>query len=138
MARPKIASTSKDMVKEIKIDVEKVAKKPTRLKCEHGKRKDQYFLHSLYIGIDCGGNGICEHGKHRAYCKDCKGSQICIHNKRKQNCLECDGSSICHHNKYKYSCKICKTPCIPHGVKYCFSCLIRSFDVRQKRVDTSE
>ena len=56
---------------------------------------------------DCGGSGICEHGKHKAMCKDCGGSGICEHGKQKARCKDCGGSGICEHGKQKSRCIIC-------------------------------
>jgi len=48
---------------------------------------------------DCGGSGICEHGRQRSRCKDCGGSGIC---------KDCGGGSICEHGRKRSVCKDCK------------------------------
>ena len=37
----------------------------------------------------CGGTGICIHGRKKHYCKECGGSQVCKHGRRKSNCKFC-------------------------------------------------
>ena len=38
---------------------------------------------------ECGGSGICEHGRQRSRCKECGGSGICEHGRRRTQCKEC-------------------------------------------------
>jgi hypothetical protein len=38
---------------------------------------------------DCGGKGMCTHGRRKGQCKECGGSSICIHGRIKYNCLDC-------------------------------------------------
>ena len=46
---------------------------------------------------ECGGSGICEHGRQRSQCKECGGSGICEHGRVRYCCKECGGSGICEH-----------------------------------------
>jgi hypothetical protein len=39
---------------------------------------------------ECGGSGICEHGRRKSYCKECGGHGICEHASGKYK--ECGGS----------------------------------------------
>ena len=87
----------------------------SKYKCEHGKQKR--YCH------DCGGSGLCKHGKqtckecqshllcvHKRFkrqCQDCGGSAYCEHNKQKSQCIVCEGGSICEHKKLKNRCKEC-------------------------------
>ena len=32
---------------------------------------------------DCGGKGICVHGREQRYCKECGGKGICVHGRRR-------------------------------------------------------
>ena len=66
---------------------------------------------------ECGGSGICEHGRRRSHCKECGGSSICEHGRRRQQVQgvrglehlrareaakqgkECGGGSICEHGR---------------------------------------
>ena len=41
---------------------------------------------------ECGGSGLCEHGRRRDRCKDCGGSGICEHGRRRNMCKDCGGS----------------------------------------------
>ena len=56
---------------------------------------------------DCGGSGICQHGRERSQCKDCGGSSICEHGRRKSACKDCGGGSICEHGRVRSRCKDC-------------------------------
>ena len=38
---------------------------------------------------ECGGAGICEHGRQRHECKECGGKGICEHGRRRRECKEC-------------------------------------------------
>ena len=92
-------------------------------KCQHGKRK--------YFCKECGGKGICEHGKikecdgkgicrhYRKHCKYCKGASMCEHNIRRDYCDECGGSQLCYHRKQKSFCKECggSQICVHNKVK---------------------
>ena len=40
---------------------------------------------------DCGGGGICEHGRARSKCKECGGSGLCEHGRQRSKCKECGG-----------------------------------------------
>ena len=40
---------------------------------------------------ECGGAGICEHGRRRYQCKECGGKGICEHGRRRSKCKECGG-----------------------------------------------
>ena len=37
---------------------------------------------------DCGGSGLCEHGRLRNTCKDCGGGSICEHGRRRSTCKD--------------------------------------------------
>lgn len=54
---------------------------------------------------ECGGKGICEHGRQRNKCKECGGSAICAHGRERTRCKECGGGSICEHGKRRSRCK---------------------------------
>ena len=92
---------------------------------------------------DCGGSGICTHGKNKNACKECHGIRFCIHNKQKarciicggnalcehkkqkQHCVDCNGTQVCQHNNRKYTCKECNGNgiCIHNIIKsYCKEC----------------
>jgi hypothetical protein len=51
---------------------------------------------------------ICEHGRHRRYCKPCGGSAICMHGRDRRYCRDCGGSAICPHGKTRRYCRECK------------------------------
>ena len=38
---------------------------------------------------ECGGKGLCEHGRQRSRCKECGGKGICEHGRRRDSCKEC-------------------------------------------------
>jgi len=44
---------------------------------------------------DCGGSGICTHGRQKSLCKDCGGSGFCTHGRQKSRCKDCGGSGFC-------------------------------------------
>jgi hypothetical protein len=67
--------------------------------CQHGKDKKRCK--------ECGGNALCEHRIDKYSCKECGGSGICEHGKQKRYCKECRGSVFCEHKKQKYRCKEC-------------------------------
>ena len=46
---------------------------------------------------DCGGSGICEHGRRRSRCKECSGSGICEHGRRRNVCKECEECGTVSH-----------------------------------------
>ena len=50
---------------------------------------------------ECGGAGICQHGRQRSQCKECGGVSICPHGRRRTMCKECGGAHICRHGKEK-------------------------------------
>ena len=54
---------------------------------------------------ECGGKGICEHGRQRAGCKECGGSSVCEHRRRRERCKDCGGSGICEHGRRRERCK---------------------------------
>ena len=64
-------------------------------------------MHTLHLRQECGGSGLCPHGRHKRVCKECGGSGICEHGRQKQQCKECGGSSICAHGRQKAKCKDC-------------------------------
>ena len=39
--------------------------------------------------MECGGSGICEHGRIRSQCKECGGSSICEHGRQRSFCNDC-------------------------------------------------
>ena len=49
----------------------------------------------------------CEHGKHKARCKECGGSEICEHGRERCKCKKCGGSGICEHGRHRFACKEC-------------------------------
>jgi hypothetical protein len=73
-------------------------------RCKHGRRQRSRCK-------ECGGAGICKHGRQRPQCKECgSGSIFCQHGRRfKDRCKECarDGTSTCKHGRYRYLCKDC-------------------------------
>jgi hypothetical protein len=71
-----------------------------------------------YNCIDCGGKGICEHGKQTSHCSQgCGGSSWCAHGRIKRQCNLCGGSSVCEHGKRKSQCRPCggSSFCAAHG-----------------------
>ena len=56
---------------------------------------------------ECGGSGICEHGRLRSQCKECGGSSICEHGRVRGVCKDCGGGSICEHRRVRHYCKDC-------------------------------
>ena len=50
---------------------------------------------------ECGGGGICEHGRVRS---------ICEHGRVRSMCKECGGGGICEHGRVRSRCKECDTP----------------------------
>jgi hypothetical protein len=68
--------------------------------CVHGRRSDSC--------TECGGSGICAHGRRRYNCKDCGGRGICAHGRRRYACTECEGSGICAHGRGKRRCGQCR------------------------------
>eukprot|EP00919_Chromeraceae_sp_WS-2016_P045313 GHVR01107945.1.p1 GENE.GHVR01107945.1~~GHVR01107945.1.p1 ORF type:complete len:287 (+),score=127.24 GHVR01107945.1:672-1532(+) len=62
---------------------------------------------------ECGGKGICEHGKRRKDCRHC-GKGYCSHGKLRRRCLDCGGKGICEHNRVRYRCFQCRK--CAHGV----------------------
>jgi hypothetical protein len=64
-------------------------------KCPHGRR--QYYCK------ECGGAGICVHGRERKVCKveGCGGASICAHGRKRGMCKVegCGGASICAHGR---------------------------------------
>ena len=53
---------------------------------------------------------ICEHEKHKYYCKICGvGKGICEHGKVKYYCKKCGGKGICEHGKHKDSCRLSRS-----------------------------
>ena len=59
------------------------------------------------LGKECGGSGLCEHGRRRSKCKECDGSGICQHGRQRSKCKECGGSSLCEHGRRRSVCKEC-------------------------------
>ena len=43
---------------------------------------------------ECGGAGLCTHGKVKYYCKECSGAGMCTHGRRKSQCKECDSGPV--------------------------------------------
>ena len=59
---------------------------------------------------ECGGSGLCPHGRVKWWCKECGGTAgICTHGRRKYYCKECGGAGVCLHGRQKHSCKECGT-----------------------------
>ena len=56
---------------------------------------------------ECGGAGICEHGRERSRCKDCGGGSICEHGRRRSTCKQCGGGGLCEHRRVRSVCKEC-------------------------------
>ena len=56
---------------------------------------------------DCGGSGICKHGRRRYECKDCGGSGVCEHGRERNRCKDCGGAGICEHGRRRHKCKDC-------------------------------
>ena len=57
---------------------------------------------------ECGGSGICEHGRQRSGCKDCGGSGICEHGRIRSVCKDCGGGNTkCEHGRQRSKCKDC-------------------------------
>jgi hypothetical protein len=77
-----------------------------------------------YFCKECGGKGICQHGRERRRCKDCGGRDICIHMIIKRFCTKCKGSGICLHGRQKPKCKECHCSgiCIHNRQKKCKDC----------------
>ncbi len=75
---------------------------PRYLPCVHGPRRRHRCK-------DCGGVGICAHGRRRytCQCTECEGSGICVHGRLRHTCTECGGSSICAHGRRRHTCKEC-------------------------------
>ena len=68
--------------------------------CKHGRQKPRCK--------ECGGSRICQHNREKYLCKDCGGNGFCEHDDRRiSTCKECGGSQICEHNKRKSNCKDC-------------------------------
>ena len=67
--------------------------------CEHGRHRR--------FCKECGGSGFCEHGRQRSLCKECGGSQICEHGRQRYYCKECGGAGICEHGRQRPQCKEC-------------------------------
>ena len=70
-------------------------------RCVHGR-------HSRHRCKDCGGRGICAHGRQRNTCTECGGSSICAHGREKRRCRECGGVGICAHGRRRHTCKECE------------------------------
>ena len=70
-----------------------------------------------YYCAECGGSGICLHGRQKSHCKDCGGSQICQHRRQKGHCRECGRTALFVHGQQKSRCKECrKVPeSVPHA-----------------------
>uniref|UniRef100_A0A0G4HB66 CR-type domain-containing protein n=1 Tax=Chromera velia CCMP2878 TaxID=1169474 RepID=A0A0G4HB66_9ALVE len=68
--------------------------------CPHGRKHAKYCK-------ECGGSGICEHGRVRYRCKECGGGSICEHGRVRYWCKECGGGCICEHGRARYYCKDC-------------------------------
>ena len=56
---------------------------------------------------DCGGTGICPHGRVKSHCKECGWVSICPHGRWKYECKDCGGAGICAHGRVKRRCKEC-------------------------------
>ena len=67
--------------------------------CEHGRRRSHCK--------ECGGTGIYEHGRERRRCKECGGKGICEHGWQRNQCKECGGTGICEHGRQRNHCKEC-------------------------------
>lgn len=74
-------------------------------KCEHGT--------TFRFCIQCGGNGLCEHGNNKYACSiySCrkKHTRYCKHDKLITTCKECC-KHMCIHEILKYRCKDCNYP----------------------------
>jgi hypothetical protein len=56
-----------------------------------------------------GGGSV--HGRERYYCAQCGGAGMCEHGRKRRFCKEgCGGQALCVHLMNKYSCKACKAP----------------------------
>jgi hypothetical protein len=85
--------------------------------CIHGRQRNHCKK--------CGGASICKHGRQRNQCKECGGSAFCIHGRQRKTCKECGGASICIHNRQRQQCKECGGASIcEHGRlrHYCKEC----------------
>ncbi len=69
-------------------------------RCVHGRS-------SSHRCKDCGGRGICAHGRRKQTCRECGGVGICAHGRRKQICRECGGVGICVHGRERHTCREC-------------------------------
>src|ERR1700677_47199 len=67
--------------------------------CEHGRQREKCR--------ECGGSSICEHGRQRSQCKECGGASICEHSRQRSKCKECGGGGICEHGRQRSQCKEC-------------------------------
>ena len=54
--------------------------------------------------VDCGGKGLCLHGKRKGRCVECGGKkQVYTKSQNGYFCEECDGKGLCLHGKQKGS-----------------------------------
>jgi hypothetical protein len=44
----------------------------------------------------------------RYTCKECGGGGICDHGRVRYTCKECGGGGICHHGQVRYTCNKCR------------------------------
>jgi hypothetical protein len=84
--------------------------------CEHGRVRTQCK--------DCGGSGICKHGRVRGVCKDCGGGSICEHGRVRGVCKDCGGGSICEHGRERRRCKDCGGSDICEHGRVCYQCKV--------------
>ncbi len=106
-------------------------KKYARKKCPHGKARNGYRCK------ECGGKGLCKHGRDRSRCKECGGKKQvrkrCPHGKALNGyfCKECGGKGLCKHDRRRDQCvdrgkKRAPRPRCPHGKAkngyYCKEC----------------
>jgi hypothetical protein len=80
--------------------------------CPHGRQK--------YTCTECGGSGVCAHGRQKRICKECGRRGTCAHGRIKGVCKECGGGHICSHGRIKYQCKDCgcRRICVHGRIKY--------------------
>jgi hypothetical protein len=74
--------------------LDKQPRMPRVLRCRHTLRAQCVKANRLSRSKDCGGSGICEHGRLKRQCKDCGGSGICEHGRVKWQCKDCGGSGM--------------------------------------------
>jgi hypothetical protein len=78
--------------------------------CAHGRHKSKCVRCSVRR-LDDGAmevrGSFCRHMRRKAYCRECGEATFCEHDKRRETCLLCRGSQICEHGKQRSFCKPC-------------------------------